>query len=83
MQESSVYQAVVAKARAEGIEQGIEIGRKAAAIEGILTILEVRFQKTLIVIKSELEAIDDTQRLKELYRDTARSPTLVVFLEEL
>ena len=79
MQESSVYQDLVAKARAEGIE----LGRKAAAIESILTILEVRFQKTLIVIKSELEAIDDTQCLKELRSDTARSPTLAVFLEEL
>ena len=58
MQESSVYQDIIAK--------GIELGRKAAAIEGILELLEVRFQKTLIVIKSELESIDDTQCLKTL-----------------
>ena len=42
MPESSVYQDIIAK----GIEQGIELGRKAFAIESILELLEARFQAT-------------------------------------
>ena len=58
LQESSVYQDIIAK--------GIELGRKEAAIEGILTILEVRFQATPTAIKPALEAIDDLQRFKSI-----------------
>ena len=87
MQESSVYQDLVAKARAEGrqqgIEQGIELGTKANAIENILQILEVRFQATTTVVKPGLEAIDDLQRLKALLSEAVETPTLAAFIDKL
>ena len=79
MQESSVYQDIIAK----GIEQGIELGRKAFAIESILERLETRFQAIPTAVKSALEAIDDTQRLKELYHEASETETLAAFIEKL
>ena len=75
MQESSVYQDITQRARAEG--------RKEFAIESILELLEVRFQATPTAVKSALEAIDDTQRLKELYREAAEAETLAAFIDKL
>ena len=75
MQESSVYQDITQRARAEG--------RKEFAIESILELLEVRFQTTPATVKSALEAIDDTQRLKELYREAAETETLTAFTDKL
>ena len=75
MQESSVYQDIIAK--------GIELGRKEFAIESILERLEARFQATPAAVKSALEAIDDTQRLKELYHEASETETLEAFIEKL
>ena len=68
MQESSVYQDIIAK--------GVQLGTKATVIEDILQILEIRFQATESSIQSALEAIDDTQRLKALLREAVETETL-------
>ena len=75
MQESSVYQDIIAK--------GIKLGRKEFAIESILERLETRFQAIPAAVKSALEAIDDTQRLKELYHEASETETLAAFIEKL
>ena len=75
MQESSVYQDIIAK--------GVQLGTKANAIENILQILEIRFQATESSIQSALEAIDDTQRLKALLREAVETPTLAAFMDKL
>ena len=79
MQESSVYQDITQRARAEGIE----LGAKANAIENILQILEIRFQASVTSVKSGLEAIDDTQRLKALIREAVETETLAAFIDKL
>ena len=75
MQESSVYQDIIAK--------GIQLGTKANAIENILQILEIRFQAAESSIQSALEAIDDLQRLKELLREAVETETLAAFIRQL
>ena len=75
MQESSVYQDIIAK--------GVQLGTKATVIEDILQILEIRFQATESSIKSALEAIDDLQRLKALHREAVETPTLAAFIDKL
>ncbi len=75
MQESSVYQDIIAK--------GVQLGTKATVIEDILQILEIRFQATESSIQSALKAIDDTQRLKALLREAVETPTLAAFIDKL
>ena len=79
MQESSVYQDITQRARAEGVE----LGAKANAIESILQILEIRFQATQGSIKPALEAIDDLQRLKALLSEAVETETLEAFIDKL
>ena len=79
MQESSVYQDITQRARAEGIE----LGTKATMIEDILQILEIRFQASATSVKPGLEAIDDTQRLKALLREAVETETLAAFIDKL
>ena len=75
MQESSVYQDIIAK--------GVQLGTKANAIENILQVLEIRFQATESSIQSALEAIDDLQRLKALLREAVETETLTSFIDKL
>lgn len=75
MQESSVYQDIIAK--------GIQLGTKTTVIEDILQILEIRFQVTESSIQSALEAIDDLQRLKALHREAVETETLAAFIDKL
>ena len=79
MQESSVYQDITQRARAEGIE----LGTKATVIDDVLQILEIRFQATERSIRSALEAIDDLQRLKALLREAVETETLAAFIDKL
>ena len=83
MQESSVYQDITQRARAEGRQEGVELGAKANAIESILKILEIRFQATQGSIKPTLEAIDDLQQLKALLSEAVETETLAAFIEKL
>ena len=75
MQESSVYQDIIAK--------GVQLGTKATVIEDILQILEIRFQASVTSVKPGLEVIDDTQRLKALLREAVEMPTLAAFIDKL
>ena len=75
MQESSVYQDIIAK--------GIQLGTKATVIEDILQILEIRFQASATSVKPGLESIDDTQRLKALLREAVETETLAAFIDKL
>ena len=79
MQESSVYQDITQRARAEGIE----LATKANTIESILELLEIRFQASATSIQPALEAIDDTQRLKALRREAVETETLAAFIDKL
>ena len=79
MQESSVYQDITQRARAEGIE----LATKANTIESILELLEIRFQASATSIQPALEAIDDTQRLKALRREAVETETLSAFIDKL
>ena len=79
MQESSVYQDITQRARAEGIE----LGTKTTVIEDILQILEIRFQASETSVKPGLEAIDDIQCLKALLREAVETPTLAAFIDKL
>lgn len=88
MQESSVYQYIIEKGRAEGIEQGIEQGIKQGAkestIDSILLVLDTRFQvSTTQTLKPALEAIDDLQRLKQLLQEAAEVQSLEAFISNL
>ena len=75
MQESSVYQDIIAK--------GVQLGTKATVIEDILQILEIRFSSDREFYTVALEAIDDTQRLKALLREAVETPTLAAFIDKL
>ena len=80
MQESSVYQDITQRARAEGIQQAT----KANTIENILLVLDTRFAAdTAVTLQTALEAIDDPQRLKALLREAAEIETLAAFIEKL
>ena len=80
MQESSVYQYIIEKGRAEGIEQG----RREASVDSILQLLNVRFDANAgPILKPALEAIDDLQRLKDLLREAAETPSLEAFISDL
>ena len=88
MQESSVYQYIIEKGKAEGIEQGIEqgkqLGAKESTIENILLLLDTRFEvNTAQVLKPALEAVDDLQRLKGLFREAAVTQSLESFISNL
>ena len=58
-----------AEAHQQGLEQGLEQGMKERAREDILEALELRLQlDTAHTFKPVLEAIEDSQRLKQLHR---------------
>ena len=80
MRESSFAQLLTEDARAEGIEQGIERGGRAHAIEALLDVLEVRFGLAASdPLAGRLGAIDDVQHLKQLHRVAIQVPTLEEF----
>ena len=58
-----------AEAHQQGLEQGLEQGTKERAREDILEALELRLQPDAArTFKPVLEAIEDSQRLKQLHR---------------
>ena len=65
MQQPSIVEYVAPQAR----EQGIQQGAQEATRENILEILAIRLQPDVAeTFKPTLEAIDDLQRLKQLFR---------------
>lgn len=88
MNESSIVQYFTEKAVAQGIEQGIERGIqqgiRETALGALLDVLEVRFHpRGVQTLKPALEAIDDSQRLKQLLREAIQVPTLEEFAANL
>ena len=84
MQDSSVYQHITEKARAEGLVQGLERGAKENTIENILMFLDDRLENVNTeVLKPALEAIDDLQRLRYLLREAAKTESLEAFIIHL
>ncbi len=84
MQESSVYQYIIEKGRAQGIEQGIELGERRNAVESILELLRIRFSVgTIETLKPTLDGINDLQQLKQLLREAAQAENLEAFIHTL
>ncbi|MYC69602.1 MAG: hypothetical protein F4X17_02710 [Gemmatimonadetes bacterium] len=84
MYESSVVQYFTEKAikqgREEGIEQGIEQGSRERAVEDLLDVLEIRFGLAASdPLAARLGAIDDVQRLKQLFRAAIQVHSLEAF----
>ena len=76
MRESPFAQYLTQQAREEGIEQG---GRERA-IEDLLDVLEIRFGLAASdPLAARLGAIDDVQRLKQLFRAAIQVPSLEAF----
>ena len=69
MQQPNIIEYWTEKAAAEAHQQGLEQGMKERAREDILEALELRLQPdTAHTFKPVLEAIEDSQRLKQLFR---------------
>ena len=79
MQESSVYQDITRRARAEGIEFRDESEHD----RGHSRTLRDSFSSHRNSIQPALEAIDDLQRLKVLRREAAETQTLEAFIRQL
>ena len=76
MYESSVVRYFTEKA----LEQGIEQGGRERAIEDLLDVLEIRFELTASdPLAARVGAIDDVQRLKQLFRAAIQVPSLEAF----
>ena len=80
MYESSVVQHFTEKALKQGIEQGIERGGRERAVEDLLDVLEIRFGLAASdPLADRIGAIDDVQRLKQLFRAAIQVPSLETF----
>ena len=92
MEQSQVYQRAMERGRVEGITlgeargitQGREEGTRKGMIESALTILEARFPDADVnVLKRQLEAIDDLDRLKQLNLEASIAKSLHDFQQSL
>ena len=62
----------------------LQQGTQESLIEGILEVLEVRFDvRNLPRVASALERIDSEQRLQELLREALQTPSLEAFQKTL
>ena len=76
LRESSVIQYF----KQEGIEEGIEQGERKSTLEGILEVLEIRFDMPEThPLSARIVAIDDLQHLKQLHRAAVQVPNLEAF----
>ena len=75
LQERHGYRVLV-----QGIEQGIERGGRERAIEDLLDVLAIRFALAASdPLADRIGAIDDVQRLKQLFRAAVQVPSLEAF----
>ena len=80
MYESSIVQYFTEKGIEQGIKQGIEQGGRERAIEDLLDVLEIRFELAESEpLAASIGAIDDVQRLKQLFRASIPVPSLDAF----
>ena len=69
MQQRNIIEYWTEKATAAAHQQGLEQGMRERALEDILEALELRLQPDAArTFKPILETIEDTQRLKQLFR---------------
>ena len=80
MQQPSIVEYVAPQAR----EQGIQQGARETIRENILETLAFRLQPEVAqTFKSDLESIDDLQRLKQLFRAAMQAETPEEFTQAL
>ena len=80
IRESSFAQYLAENAREEGMKQGIEQGGRECAIEDLIDVLEIRFALAASdPLAARIGAIDDVQRLKQLFRAAIQVPSLEAF----
>ena len=76
MQQSAIAEYLAPEAHEQGIQQGIQQGTQEIARENILETLAFQLEPEVAEnFKSALEAIDDLQRLKQLFRAAMRVET--------
>ena len=80
LRESSLFQSLTQQSREESFEQGIERGERKSTLEGILEVLEIRFDMSEShPVSARIAAIDDLQRLKQLHRAAIQVSSLEAF----
>lgn len=76
MQQSSIAEYLAPEAHEQGIQQGIQQGVQETTRKHILEALTLRLQpETAQTFKPTLEAIDDLQRLEQLFRAAMQAET--------
>ena len=84
MQQPSIVEYVAPQAHEQGIQQGIQQGAQEIIRENIIETLVFRLQPEVAeTFKSALEAINDLQRLKQLFRAAMRVETPEDFTQAL
>ena len=80
MTEFPLLETLRKRAWEQGIEQGIEQGGRERAVEDLLDVLEIRFGLAASdPLADRLGAIDDVQRLKQLFRAAIQVSSLEAF----
>ena len=78
--EETMYESSVVQHFAEQIKQGIEQGIEQGTVEALLDVLEIRFGLAASdPLADRIAAIDDVQRLKQLFRAAIQVPSLEAF----
>ena len=84
MQQSSIAEYLAPEAHEQGIQQGIQQGVQETTRKHILEVLTLRLQpETAQTFKPTLEAIDDLQRLEQLFRAAMQAETSEDFKQAL
>ena len=80
MAEFPLLETLRKRAWEQGIEQGIEQGGRERAVEDLLDVLAIRFGLAASdPLADRIGAIDDVQRLKQLFRAAIQVPSLEAF----
>ena len=81
--DNSIGEATLMQSLAERyLEQGIELGARANAIQNILAVLQTRFpERDTQSVEQTLETVLDHDRLTELHLTALQIPTFEDFLE--
>ena len=84
MQQPSIIEYVAPQAHEQGVQRGIQQGRRESTRKHILEVLTLRLQpETAQTFKPTLEAIDDLQRLEQLFRAAMQAETPEDFKQAL
>ncbi len=86
LRESPWYNQILQEGLAQGVQQGLEQGRLDGRRQDILYLLRARFdppEARSIAITKRLNAITDTDRLRDLLVEAAQAPSLEAFERHL